>query len=409
MAHALVPGMRRVIFALSLIFLPHLALAQSAPDTEDGLSNLPIPSWAKGIADSFGKPLHPVVGGVASGGGLGAGIGYDSPDGKLWYQSAEAMVTMRRYWSLEGEVGRRSPGKHSQLGVFGGVRDMNRIDYFGLGPNTSFDDRSAFRLRETTFGARGWHRVAPAVRLGGSAAMYMPDLGPGKSTRVRSIEQVFAETSIPGFAAEPTFCRYRGFAELMYPVMADPEPAEASAGYEATYQIALEAIRDQDSGRYSFHRWETEVQQRIPGIRPGQKLTLHGFLATTTNDAEVPYYMLYTLGGAGGLKAFRPDLLGTDGTRATLRSFRNYRFRDRALVLMQAEYRIPIVEKVHAIVFVDAGQVAPRTSQLFKDVRTGTGFSLGYLVKGKSVARVDVGLGSGEGMQIFWSFGTFQN
>lgn len=238
--------------------------------------------------------------------------------------------------------------------------------------------------------------------------MYMPDLGPGKSTRVRSIEQVFAQTSIPGFNAEPTFGRYRGFAELMYPVMADPESTDAT-GYGATYQIALESVRDQDSGRYNFHRWETEVQQRIPGIRPGQRLTLHGFLATTNDDAEVPFYMLYTLGGAGGLKAFRPDLLGTDGTRATLRSFRNYRFRDRALVLMQAEYRIPIVEKVHATVFVDAGQVAPRASQLFKDVRTGTGFSLGYMVKGKSVARVDVGLGSGEGMQIFWSFGSFQN
>ena len=52
--------------------------------------------------------------------------------------------------------------------------------------------------------------------------------------------------------------------------------------------------------------------------------------------------MLYTLGGSGGLKSFRPDMLGRDGTRATLRGFRNFRFRDRDMLLMQAEYRIPV-------------------------------------------------------------------
>jgi outer membrane translocation and assembly module TamA len=119
--------------------------------------------------------------------------------------------------------------------------------------------------------------------------------------------------------------------------------------------------------------------------------------------------MMYTLGGAGGLKSFRPDLIGTDGTRATLRGFRSYRFRDRNLVLMQAEYRIPIHKYVHTTVFVDAGQVAPRVSELFNDVRTSTGFSIGYVRKGRSVGRMDVGFGGGEGMHISWTFGAFQN
>jgi hypothetical protein len=350
-----------------------------------------------------------VIGGVASGGGVGVGVGYDSPDDERWYREAEAMVTVRRYWSLDGEVGRRSLSNTSRLGVFGGVRHMNRVDYFGIGPNTVFEDRAAFRLRETTFGTRGWFRPAPAVRLGGSAAIYMPDIGPDANPSVRFVPDVFPEATVPGFSAEPTFGRYRGFAELIYPVIADPDIADESHGYRGTYQLALEAVRDHDSGRHDFHRWEAETQQRFPGIRPGQRLTLHGFLASTNTESDVPFYMLYTLGGSGGLKAFRPDLLGTDGTRATLRSFRNYRFRDRDLVLMQAEYRIPIVEKVHATVFVDAGQVAPSTSQLFKDLRTGTGFSLSYMRRGKTLGRMDVGFGGGEGVHVFWSFGAFQN
>ena len=350
-----------------------------------------------------------MIGGVASGGGLGFGVGYDSPYDTHWYQKADAMLTVRRYWSLHGEFGRRSHTNRLQVAAFGTVRHMSRLDYFGIGPQSAFDDRSAFRMRETTFGTRGWFRANPAIRLGGSLAAYMPDLGRGASPSVRSIEEVFAPASVPGFDAEPTFGRLRGFVEFRHPTRGDPGTPDEADSYHGAYQLAFEAVRDLESGRHDFHRWETEVQQRIPGFRPDQRLTLHGFLASTNTGADVPFYMLYTLGGSGGLKTFRPDMLGGDGTRASLRGFRNYRFRDRDLVLMQAEYRIPLHRRVHTSVFVDAGQVAPRTSELFSDLRTNTGFSLSYVRKGKTVGRMDVGFGGGEGVHLFWSFGAFQN
>jgi len=404
--------MRSISLFLIVALLPFSAAAQNAPSSDngaEGFENLPVPSWGKAAIDSFSKPVHPVVGGVASGGGLGVGIGYDSPDNEQWYRNAEAMVTVRRYWSLEGEAGRRSSSGRSQVGVFGAVRHMNRIDYFGIGPETVFDNRSAFRLRETAFGARGWHRIAPAVRLGGSASLYLPDLGSGASRSVPSIEAAFTESTVPGgFSAKNAYGRYRGFAEFTYPLIPEAARADDSDSYRGTYQVAMEAVRDYDDGRHHFHRWETELQQQIPGLKPGQRLTLHGLFASTNTEADVPFYMLYTLGGSGGLKSFRPDLLGTDGSRATLRGFRNYRFRDRDLVLMQAEYRVPLHPNVHSTVFVDSGQVAPRTSELFKNLRTTSGFSLSYVRKGRTIGRMDVGFGGGEGVQIFWSFATFQ-
>ena len=404
--------MKIAAILLCVLLLPFSAGAQD-PETPttypENLGNLPVPSWAQAFIDSFSKPLHPIIGGVASGGGLGFGVGYESPDDRRWYQEGEALLTVRRYWSLEGEVGRRSLSKRSQIGAFAAVRDLPRLDFFGIGPDTHFDDRSGFRLRESTFGTRGWFRPAPAVRFGGTAAAYMPDLGRGQRPKARSIEEVYPEVWTPGFPAEPTFGRYRGFVEFLHPVLEETDPRDESNSYRGAYQIALEAVRDHTSGRHDFHRVETEVQQRIPGFRPGQRLTLHGFLATTNTDADVPFYMLYTLGGSGGLKAFRPDMMGTDGTRATLRGFRNYRFRDRDLLLMQAEYRIPVHKYVHTTVFVDAGKVAPRTSELFRDLHTNTGFSLSYVRKGKTLGRMDVGFGGGEGMHVFWSFGGFQN
>jgi hypothetical protein len=401
--------MRTAALLLCVLLLPLTALAQD-PQTSTPISGDfgNVPGWAQPIIDSFSKPVHPVVGGVASGGGLGFGVGYDSPEDTRWFQQAEAMVTVRKYWSLEGEVGRRSPSKRSQIGAFGTVRHMGRLDYFGIGPQSLFDDRSAFRLRETTFGTRGWFQAAPAVRVGGSIAAYMPDLGPGSSPSVRSIEEVFAPISVPGFDAEPTFGRYRGFVEFMNPVVAEPATPDESGPYRWAYQLAVEAVRDHTSGTHDFYRWEAETQHQISGFRPGQRLTLHGFLATTNTGSDVPFYMLYTLGGSGGLKSFRPDLLGTDGTRATLRGFRSYRFRDRDLVLMQAEYRIPVHKYIHTTVFIDAGQVAPRPSGLFKDLRANTGFSLSYVRKGKTVGRMDVGFGGGEGVNLSWTFGAFQ-
>ena len=410
MAHASRPCMKIAAWLLCVLALPLPAVAQQAQTpSSDDFADLPVPSWGKAVLDSFSKPLHPVIGGVATNGGVGLGVGYNSPEEFGWYRDGKAMFTVRRFWSLEGEIGRRSASKRSQIAAFGVVRDMGRLDYFGIGPDTVLGDRAAFALRETMIGTRGWIRPLPAVRLGGSVAAYLPDLGRTNSRRIRPIETVFPEASVPGFGAEPAFGRYRGFVELMHPVQDEPDMLDEPTRYRGAYQIAFEAVRDYDSGRHNLHRFETEVQQRIPGFIPGQRLTLHGFFASTNSGADVPFYLLYTLGGTGGLKTFRPDMLGGDATRATLRGFRNYRFRDRNLVLMQAEYRIPVHKYVHTTVFVDAGQVAPRTSELFSDVRANTGFSVSVVRKAKTLGRMDVGFGGGEGVYFYWSFGAFKD
>jgi hypothetical protein len=97
---------------------------------------------------------------------------------------------------------------------------------------------------------------------------------------------------------------------------------------------------------------------------------------------------------------------GPDGTEATLRGFRNLRFRDRDLLLMQAEYRLPVWGPVEATVFADAGKVAGQRSDLdLTDLRRDFGFSASMMQKWSTVARVDVGFGSGEGARVFFTFG----
>ena len=363
--------------------------------------DLPLPPAVTTILEAFQKPFHPLLGGVAPGGGLGVGIGYTTPRSEDWFRDGSAMITVNRFWYLRGETGRQT--NRSQIGVFGQMRNMGRLDFFGIGPDSSREARTDFRLRETTGGVRGYVRPIPAIRLGGYAAIYSPQLGSGGSPALSSIEEIFLPVEVPALNDDPTFTRYRGFVEFYYPQAAD----SADEGYRATYQIAGEAFRDRDLNRYNFHRFETETKQRFRGFRPGQRLTVHGLMALTNSDGLVPYYLQYTLGGGGGLSAFRPDMLGTDGSMATVRSYQNYRFRDRDIVLMQAEYRIPLGRSIDATVFYDAGQVAGRAADLFDGFKQGTGFSLSYMHKGATLGRVDVGYGAGEGLHFFWGFGGF--
>jgi hypothetical protein len=396
-------GMNRLpcglALGLAMLLGPRPASAQTAQRQD-----LPIPPAAKAVLDAFEKPLHPILGSVAPGGGIAVGLGYDTPRSQDWFHNASAKVTFSGYWALEAETGYQT--HQSRLGLFGAVRHMRDLDFFGVGSQSARDDRSTYRLRESSFGTRGWVRVRPDLRFGGIAQVYTPDLGSG-SDPPRSIEHLFAADEVPGFAADPLFTRYRGYVEFTHPTMADPaSPGATYRGRQGTYQLAIEEVHDHDGGRFSFHRVEAEAREQFSGVKPGQRLTLHGLIGATTGSAVVPYYLQYTLGG-NSLNAFRPNTIGSDGTRATLRSVPNYRFRDRDLLVMQAEYRIPLKKFVDATVFYDAGQVAGRVPDLFKDIKQGAGFSVSYMRGGATVLRLDVGHGGGEGIHMFWSFGVF--
>ena len=95
------------------------------------------------------------------------------------------------------------------------------------------------------------------------------------------------------------------------------------------------------------------------------------------------------------------DLIGSDGSRATLRGFDNYRFRDLNLMLLQAEYRVPAWGPIDASVFVDAGKVAVRRADLnFTGLERDYGFAVSLMRGPNTVARTEFGFGGGEGMHV---------
>src|SRR4030095_9787502 len=98
-----------------------------------------------------------------------------------------------------------------------------------------------------------------------------------------------------------------------------------------------------------FHFWN---KRRVIALRAKSTLT------QTDPGQEVPFFMEPTLGGS-----------------EDLRGYREYRFRDRNMVVVNAEYRWEAFSGLDIALFADAGQVASRANDLrVSNMKTSAGF-----------------------------------
>jgi len=382
---------------LLLVATPGYAQNTPAPAPATPLDQ----SFFSKLSGAFNKPLHPVVNGVASGGGLGVGVGYDFPSRGRWETTTQAIVTVRRYGSAEFDTAYR--GDRLQFEGYARLREMTQLGFFGPGMDSVVADRTNFRLRDPVIGALGSVRVVPWMAVGGRVEALWPDVGRGRSTRHPTIEARFGEGEAPGLTEQPRFGRYQGFVEFQAP---------ASIGQALNqggrYRIAYGIFEDQQFDRFTFSRLDLEAQHKFALFGPHRRLTLHAWVATTDVDAgnEVPFFLQPTLGGSGQLRSVSEDLIGSDGSHGTLRGFRNFRFRDRSLLLLQLEYRVPVWGPFDASAFVDAGKVTSRPADLgLSDLKHNYGFSMSVMKGSATVVRTDIGFGSGEGANLSVSFG----
>jgi outer membrane protein assembly factor BamA len=149
------------------------------------------------------------------------------------------------------------------------------------------------------------------------------------------------------------------------------------------YRAVAAVYSDRDDGRFSFRRYELEGAQFIPLSPVRWTLALHGWsvFSDTTGSSEVPSYMLPSLGGS-----------------TTLRSFSDYRFHDRHLLLASVESRWALFEHVDAVLFADAGGVASRVRDLgLKETSIGAGVRVH--VRSTTIGRLDVAHGR-EGWRV---------
>ena len=321
------------------------------------------------------------LGGIGEGSGFGVGPGYRYSTGAFDLR-VSAAGSMRGYAIGEASVllpGGMKDGAFVEL--YARRRDFPQEDFFGLGPLSRIDERTNFALRDT------FVRATAGARKGGLAAGvaggYLdPSIGAGTDRRMPSTEVVFSPLDVPGLGEQTAFTLIEPFVEWSN---ADP-PLNPLSG--ATVRSSLSRYSDRDRGRYSFQRFDVDARAYVPLFQKTHTIALRTWISEAHPERghHVPFYLQPTLGGA-----------------YSLRGFRTFRFRDRSVALVQAEYRWRINELVTGALFFDTGAVAPRLGDLGA-LERDYGFGLRAGGRNGVVFRADVALGSGEGARILVRF-----
>jgi outer membrane protein assembly factor BamA len=356
------------------------------------------------IVAVFSAPVHPIVKSVGPEGGFGPGIVYKPKlrTNEPWSFRTEALVTPRRYWNTEVSFQYTTASIHFE--TYGRARELTRLDFYGAGPHTGLESRSSFRYLDRTFGGLvsvPLQLSRTGIRFGGRLEGIHPEVDHGRNPEVPSIEERFGDLDAPGLSAQPNFVASSGFVVLQYPDDLN-QLAQLGVDMRTSYTFF------RGGAELDFGRLTLESQQRLPGFRASDRLTLHELYsaADARPGSRVPFYLQQTLGGVGDVRTFNDQILGSDATKATLRGFRDLRFRDSHLVLLQAEYRLKLWGPIDGTVFIDAGTVAARREELaLRNFARSYGFSVSLMTVDATAVRLDVGFGGKEGTHVFFSIG----
>jgi outer membrane protein assembly factor BamA len=333
-------------------------------------------------ADGF----YPEFSGLITGAGVSVGPGYRQHlfGGRALIDASIAR-SWRGYSMMQSTIqAPRLLDDRLTLGAQVTYQDFTQINFFGVGNGTLKTDQTDYRLKY--FDVGGFAAVHPSrsVTITGRAGlMRRAGILQGTSTLYPSIEERFDGNSAPGLTQQPNYAH----ADIAIESDTRDIPGYPSRG--GRHRASIAAFDDRELGRYSFRRVEVETSQYVP-VSGRSVFSIRGRmdLSQTAAGQQVPFYMLPTLGSG-----------------QSLRGYADYRFRDRDLLLLSAEYRLPIARALDAAMFYDAGTVAPAAAGLLSMRTMHTDYGIGVRAHSSRHVLVRLDLArSREGMQAVVSF-----
>jgi hypothetical protein len=359
-----------------------------------------------------GQPLHVALGSLAPQNGFAAGLAFvehkDFADEWRVTFNTDAVATGNRSWRAGAYLKAfrlgggnivvvNGPGKPQPpffhvaplFNLYAETTSLNRIDYYGLGPNTIPAAQTAFGLTETIAGGSA---IVPLGRAGVSLFAEfngrIPQLRPDTVETVPTIASLYTEATAPGLTSQPAFLQPGIGVRLQPTLFAE----HLRLHYLAQFQ---EFAAPSNSG-YSFRRWTTDLGHEFPldkkvhltaadaqngpdsctpnpeihcpspthvsnAINHEGSIDVRLLLTGSAADAHsvVPFYLDPTIGGS--------DLNG----QPLLPSYPDYRFRAPNLVLLSETIEHAIPKVPLGIYFsADQAKVALRRDDLdFSNLR----------------------------------------
>jgi ATP:ADP antiporter, AAA family len=301
------------------------------------------------------RPVYTFIGGVMEGGGLAVGPGYRKQLGDTGRLDMHAAWSIRNYKAVDGRLALPTAADgRIRTTLRAKWMDAPNVAFYGTGIDSSAE-RTGFAYRTATAGADVRVDVGSNIAVGG---------GVGMLDVTAQHEAVGAPQLTPMYGTSVVFAEF------------DSRTSPDYSRRGGLYRVEMTDYRQVNDGDLSFQRVDVNLQQFVPLMRENWVIALRalGSATSTASGNEVPYFLMPNLGGS-----------------TTLRGYSTWRFRDRNRLLLTGEWRWTAGSFVDMALFIDAGTVAPRVSELdWRDMKRSYGIGMTLHTFTSTITRLEL-------------------
>jgi hypothetical protein len=196
--------------------------AHERPESVSGLENALLQVKQRKLLERLTagyNGLNVRFGSMATGSGFAFGPGFlreDLAGGRLPLD-ASALVSTRLWQKYEAAVtAPELASGHLLLRAEAVRRDYRSLEFYGVGPESLRDNRTHYRLKDSSLGGVAAIQPVKRLRFGGTLGGLRTALGGGKRDEFPNTESIFSETSAPGLTRQTNFLRTSVFGQVDY-------------------------------------------------------------------------------------------------------------------------------------------------------------------------------------------------
>jgi hypothetical protein len=244
--------------------------------------------------------FYPRMGGFPTGSGFALGVGYrTSTFNGLWGLDAGTATSFKGYKVVEVATGmpRLFDGRLDIRATWA-WRDYPQEDFFGLGGDSSLDNRTSYRLRGHDLGGHVTFKPWTWLSGGSRVGVLHADVSPGTDARLPTIDERFTDATAPGLARAPRLGYHQIFVDADY----RDEPGNTRGG--GRYRVSWGWYDDRRSGAFDFGRVDAELLQVFPIFDKKRNFAVRVQLSHIEAESagRVPFFMMPSVGGSESLR-----------------------------------------------------------------------------------------------------------
>ena len=332
---------------------------------------------------------YPRLGGITRGGGIAGGPGYRfHPLGGPVRVDVSAAVSHKAYVAADARIRWVSTAQERfQIWTDFRAEHFPQEDFYGVGLASRLDRQTSYTFDSSDMTVRAIVVPVRGLRVGLDVGRLHPSIAKGRDREFPSIEAFFTDTDAPGLAAQPPFVYTNAWFE--FDRRDTPGHPRRGGRYQASYAL----WDDRSLDRHDFQQIQFRGVQYVPLTADGRHVIAGRVgvsYAQHASEDRIPFYLLPYVGGSD-----------------TLRSFREFRFRDEHTLWLTAEYAWTPLRFLSVAAFTDAGEARPDWASIgIRGLKHGYGVGLRAHTDSQQLLRFDVAGGGGEGWRTFLRLGT---